>query len=70
MTWTEASRPEKLTVYTVFHEESDFQVKNEQIRRPEGKNKEKHVLNRFFLFFLFFYLFFLKYSTTRHHGDD
>ena len=28
-------------IYTVFDEESDFQVKNKQILEPEGKNKEK-----------------------------
>ena len=27
--------------YTVFHEESDFQVKNSQFLDPEGKSKEK-----------------------------
>ena len=28
-------------IYTVFDEESDFQVENSQIQRPEAKNKEK-----------------------------
>ena len=28
-------------IYKVVHEESDFQVKNEQIRLPGGKNYEK-----------------------------
>ena len=35
------SRPFQLSTYTVFDEESDFQVKNTQIRHPEAKNKEK-----------------------------
>ena len=35
------SKPGKLTIYTVFDEESDFQVKNKEIRRPEAKTQEK-----------------------------
>ena len=35
------SRHLQLAKYTVFDEESDFQVKNEQIRRPEAKTEEK-----------------------------
>ena len=35
------SRHARQSKYTVLHEESDFQVKNKQLLRPEGKNKEK-----------------------------
>ena len=35
------SRPLQLSKYTVFDEESDFQVENKQFLEPEGKNKEK-----------------------------
>ena len=31
------SRHFQVSIYTVFDEESDFQVKNKEIRRPEGK---------------------------------
>jgi len=31
------SRHAQLSIYAVVHEESDFQVKNEEIRRPEAK---------------------------------
>ena len=49
LTWVGEFRPGNKTIYTVFDEESDFQVKNKQLLRPEGKNKEK--LN--FIFFIF-----------------
>ena len=32
-----SSRPYKGLIYAVFDEESDFQVKNKEIRRPEAK---------------------------------
>ena len=41
LTWVGEFRPGNKTIYTVFDEESDFQVKNKQFLRPEGKNKEK-----------------------------
>ena len=41
MTWVGEFRPGNKTIYTVFDEESDFQVKNKHVLRPEGKNKEK-----------------------------
>ena len=41
MTWVGEFRPGNKTIYTVFDEESDFQVKNKQCLRPEGKSKEK-----------------------------
>ena len=31
----------QLAIYTVFDEESEFQVKNREKLQPEGKNKEK-----------------------------
>ena len=31
------SRHAQLSIYAVFHEESDVQVKNKEIRRPEAK---------------------------------
>ena len=34
------SRHVQWSKYIVFHEESDFQVKNKQFLEPEGKNKE------------------------------
>ena len=39
------SRHAQLLIYGVFHKKSDFQVKNEQVWRPEAKNYEKR--NRF-----------------------
>ena len=33
----EDSRHAQLPIYAVFHEESEFQVKNDEIRRPEAK---------------------------------
>ena len=33
----EDSRHAQLSIYAVFDEESDFQVKNKEIRRPEAK---------------------------------
>ena len=58
LTWVGEFRPGK-TIYTVFDEESDVQVKNQQILRPEGKNKEKHFFTNLFLicYFSFFVLF-------------
>ena len=41
LTWVGECRPGNKTIYTVFDEESNFQVKNEQFLCPEGKNKEK-----------------------------
>ena len=32
------SRHAQLSIYTVFHEESEFQIKNLKSRRPEAKN--------------------------------
>ena len=32
------SRHAQLSIYAVFHEESEFQVKNQKFRRPEAKN--------------------------------
>ena len=39
-----------------FHVESEFEVRNSRVKRPEGTNKEKlpqkkYVLTRFLLFF-------------------
>ena len=33
----EDSKHAQLSIYTVFHEESDFHVKNQQIRHPEAQ---------------------------------
>ena len=53
-------RPFQLSKYVVFDEESDFEVKNKEIRRPEGqklgktnreKNRKTNPIN--FLSFLF-----------------
>ena len=62
LTWVGEFRPGNKTIYTVFDEESDFQVKNKRFLRPEGKNKEKrnfknlknYVFNLLFFFFCFF----------------
>ena len=35
------SRHAQLSIYAVFDEESNFQVKNKEIRRPEAKTLEK-----------------------------
>ncbi len=35
------SRHAQLSIYTVFDEESDIQIKNKEIRRPEAKNEAK-----------------------------
>ena len=35
------SRHAQLSIYAVFHEESDFQAKNKQFRRPEAEKQEK-----------------------------
>ena len=49
-------------VYTyTFDEESDYQVKNEGIRRQEGKSKEKRVQNIIVLICCFV-LFYSPYS--------
>ena len=37
----EDSRHAQLSIYAVFHEESEFQVKIKQIQRPEAKKHEK-----------------------------
>ena len=37
------SRPFQLSIYTVFDEESDFQVENNQILEPEGKKRKKQI---------------------------
>ena len=41
LTWVGEFRPGNKTIYTVFDEESDFQVENKHFLEPEGKNKEK-----------------------------
>ena len=40
MAWIPDSRHVRQSKYTVSHEESDVQVKNKQLLRPEGKNQE------------------------------
>ena len=35
------SRHAQLSIYAVFHEESDFEVKNKEIRRLDVTNEEK-----------------------------
>ena len=53
LAWIPDSRHVRQSKYTVLHEESDFQVKNSQCLRAEGKNKENlpkkiyHVFNKF-----------------------
>ena len=64
MTWVGEFRPGNKTIYTVFDEESDVQVKNEQFLRPEGKSKEKRNLKMFenlktYVFLLLKFVFFL-----------
>ena len=50
----------QLSIYTVWHEEFDFQVKNSQLLEPERKNKEKRNLKNYVLIvcsmFLFYFL--------------
>ena len=55
------SRPGNKTPGVKFSVESDFQVKNKQFLRLEGKNKEKRNSKnskKFFLSVIFFFLFF------------
>ena len=47
LTWVGEFRPGNKTIYTVFDEESDVQVKNTHFLRPGGKNKEKRNLKKF-----------------------
>ena len=56
LAWIPDSRHVRQSKYTVLHEESDFQVKNKQILRPEWKSKEKRNSKKYFLisFFSFF----------------
>ena len=55
------SRPGNKTPDVKFSVESDFQIKNQQLLRLEGKNKEKrNSKNSFFLSVIFFFLFFFK----------
>ena len=60
LTWVGEFRPGNKTIYTVFDEESDFQVKNMQFLCPDGKNKEKRNVKNlcFNLLFFFSCLFF------------
>ena len=37
----EESRHAQMCIYVVFHEESDFEVKNKEVRRLDVKNEEK-----------------------------
>ena len=56
------SRPGNKTPGVKFSVESDFQVKNKQFLRPEGKNKEKRNSKnskKSFLSVIFFFLLFL-----------
>ena len=60
LTWIGEFRPGNKTIYTVVDEESDFQVKNKQCLRPEGKNREKHNFKKYlFEFDIFLFLYFL-----------
>ena len=40
------SRHARLSIYAVFHEESDFEVKNKEIRLLDVKNEEHRNLNQ------------------------
>ena len=62
LAWIPDSRHVRQSKYTVLHDESDFQVKNKQLLRPEGKNKEKRNEQNL-CFSLFFNLFFLRRSA-------
>ena len=45
------SRHAQLSIYVVFHEESDFEVKNkENIKNKQISNKEKHIRFHFLSF--------------------
>ena len=57
MTWVGEFRPGNKTIYAVFDEESDFQVKNKHCLCTEGKNKEKQVFQHLFVNLFVFYVF-------------
>ena len=62
LTWVGEFRPGNKTIHTVVDEESDFQVKNQQFLRPEGKIRKNEIRKKIeksykilinFLFFFF-----------------